>query len=265
CRTVGKPEFEGDALNGIGDVAHLLGDQQKALNSLNQALRIFRAIGDRAREARAFDSLARVNYSLGNFDEARKQIEQALEIKESIRVSVINQQLRETLFTTTQSSFALYIDLLMQLHKRDPAAGHEGAALQANERARARSLLELLSESQADIREGVPKDLLELERSLEQQINAKAAARVGVLSESKGTENQAAYFDKEIAALTAHLREVEVQIRQRSPRYAALTQPQPLTRAGRKTELAVGGHSILNQQLSTAIEQGDRIICPESL
>ena len=237
CRTVGKHEFEGDALNGIGDAAHLLGDQQKALNSLHQALRIFRSIGDRAREARALDSLARVNYSLGNFDEARKQIEQALEIKESIRVSVINQQLRETLFTTTQSSFALYIDLLMQLHKRDPAAGHEGAALQANERARARSLLELLSESQADIREGVPEDLLELERSLEQQINAKAAARVGVLSESKGTENQAAYFDKEIAALTAHLREVEVQIRQQSPRYAALTQPQPLTPAGIQLQL----------------------------
>ena len=45
----------------------------------------------RAREARALHDLAQVSYSLGKFDEARIQIEQALEIEESLRVNVINQ------------------------------------------------------------------------------------------------------------------------------------------------------------------------------
>lgn len=206
----------------------MLGDYQKALDFLNQSLALYRSNWERAREAKALHGLAQVNYSLGNFDEARKQIEQALEIEEALRTNVISQQLRETIFTSAQGSFALYIDLLMRLHKKNPAAGLEEAALQTSERARARSLLELLSESHANIRQGVSKNLLELERSLQQQINAKAAARTRLLSD-KRTQAQAAFFDKEIAELTARYREVEVQIRQSSPRYAALTQPQPLT------------------------------------
>jgi CHAT domain-containing protein len=70
--------------------------------------------------------------------------------------------------------------------------------------------------------------LLELERSLRQQINDKAGARATLLS-NKQTQPQAAFFEKEIAELTSRHRQVEVQIRQSSPRYAALTQPQPLS------------------------------------
>lgn len=236
CRTSGQPRFEADALKMIGDVAYLLGDNPKALDSLNQSLHLFRSNFERAREAKTLHSLAQVNYSLGNFDEARKQIEQALEIEEALRANVISQQLRETIFTSAQSSFALYIDLLMELHKKNPAAGYEEAALQASERARARSLLELLSESRADIRQGVPHSLIELERSLQQQINAKAAARTRLLSD-KQTQPRAVFLDKEITDLTTRYREVEVQIRQGSPRYAALTQPQPLTATGIQQQL----------------------------
>lgn len=227
-RTSGQRLYQADALKRIGDVAYLSKDYQKALDSLNESLGLYRSTLARGDEAKALHVLAAVNYSLGNFDEARNQIEQALEIQESLRANVISQQLREAIFSSAQNSFALYIDLLMQLHKKDPKAGHEAAALHASERARARSLLELLSESQADIREGVPKTLLDLERSLQLQINAKAAARTRLLSD-KRTLAQAASFETEIAELTARFREVEVQIRRSSPRYATLTQPQPLT------------------------------------
>ena len=236
CRTAGVPRFEGEVLTRIGEAAYLSGDNQKALDSLNQALALFRSIWERGREAKVLHRLAQVNYSLGNFDEAKKELEQAIEIQESLRANVISQQLRDTIFSSAQSSFALYIDLLMQLHKKDPAAGHEAAALQASERARARSLLELLSEAQADIRQGVPKNLLDLERSLQQQINAKAAARTRMLGD-KRTEAQGASFEKEIAELTARYRDVKVRIRQSSPRYAALTQPRPLTAAGIQQQL----------------------------
>jgi len=227
-RAAGDPLAEGDNLKEIGDIAYSLGDYQKALDSLNRSLHLRQSISDRGREARTLHSLAQVNYSLGNFDEARKQIEQALEIQESLRANVISQQLRETIFTSAQSSFALYIDLLMQLHKKSPNAGHDAAALQTSERARARGLLDLLSESQADIRQGVPKNLLELERSLLRHISDKDVARTALLSK-KSTQAQAVFLDKEIKELTAHHREVEVEIRQSSPRYAALTQPRPLS------------------------------------
>jgi tetratricopeptide (TPR) repeat protein len=229
-QTLGYPLGEGDGLKLIGDAAYLSGDRQKALDFLKESLRLFRSMREREREAKALHSLAQVNAALGNFDEARKQIEQALEIQESLRTSILSQQLRDTIFTSAQSSFAFYIDLLMQLHKKNPAAGYAAAALQASERARARSLLELLSESRADIRQGVAKNLLEIERSLQRQINAKATARARLLS-AKITQAQAASFDKEITELSSRYRDIQVQIRQSSPRYAALTQPQPLAAA----------------------------------
>jgi hypothetical protein len=62
----------------------------------------------------------------------------------------------------------------LKIHKREPASGHDAAALQASERARARSLLESLAEARADIRRGVDPELLAQERLLQQRLNAKA-------------------------------------------------------------------------------------------
>lgn len=101
-------------------------------------------------------------------------------------------------------------------------------ALQTSERARARGLLELLTEARADIRQGVDPKLLERERDVRQQINATAERHTRLLS-GKHTEEQAAAAAKEINALTIEYESVKAQIRQTSPRYAALTQPQPLS------------------------------------
>jgi hypothetical protein len=49
----------------------------------------------------------------------------------------------------------------MQLHKINPKSGYDTTALEASERSRARSLLELLQESNANIREGISPDLLQ--------------------------------------------------------------------------------------------------------
>ena len=54
----------------------------------------------------------------------------------------------------------------MRLHKQKPSAGYDGKALEASERSRARSLLEILAEANADIREGVDATLLNRERAV---------------------------------------------------------------------------------------------------
>jgi CHAT domain-containing protein len=227
CKVSAESRCEGDALKKMGDISHMLGDSQKALGLLNQALPLYRSIWERDREAQTLFSLAKVNHALGNFDEAKQQLEAALEIQEALRANLASPQLRESFFVSAQSSFALYIDVLMQLHRKDATAGYDAAALQASEQARARSLLDLLAESRADIRQGVRQDLLEEEHSLQRHINARAEARVRMLRE-KHTVEQAESVEKELAQLTLRQQEVKAQIRQSSPRYAALTQPHPL-------------------------------------
>src|SRR6185295_9458093 len=78
------------------------------------------------------------------------------------------------------------------------------------------------------IRQGVDPMLLERERNLQSQLNAKEQTRMQ-LSNRKARPDQLAKVEKEIRAITTGYQEVQAQIRANSPRYAALTQPQPLS------------------------------------
>ncbi|HZF40170.1 MAG TPA: CHAT domain-containing tetratricopeptide repeat protein, partial [Blastocatellia bacterium] len=226
-RAVGDRRGEAIALNKIGMAYLSLGETQKALDMFNEALPIFHTVSDRNGEATALLRIARVEQKRGNLSQARQAIEQAVSLVESLRTGIAGQEFRASYFASRQEVFETYIDVLMEQRRQNPAAAVDAVALAVSERARARSLLELLKESRADIRQGVDSSLLERERSLQQRLNAKAAAQVSLLNR-KHTPEQADAIAKEIAAITAEYEEVQAQIRARSPRYAALTQPQPL-------------------------------------
>src|SRR5262249_13757585 len=130
--------------------------------------------------------------------------------------------------TLAQANYEFYVDLLMRLDQRFPSQGYDAAALQASERARARSLLELLIEARADIRQGVDPALLERERSLLGQLDAAIEKRTRLSGRQHSAEETAA-ADKQIDALTSEYEQVQAQIRLKSPQYAALTQPSLLS------------------------------------
>jgi tetratricopeptide (TPR) repeat protein len=226
-RAVGNRLGEAATLNRIGVGYVSMGETQKALEKFNKALPLRREVGDRNGEATTLVGIARVEQNRGNLIQARQLIEQAVGLIESLRTNTSSQELRATYFASLQELFETSIDVLMQMHKQNLAAAFDALALAVSERARARSFLELLKEASADIRQGVDGSLLERERSLQQQLNARAAAQARLLNR-KHTPEQADAIAKEIAAITAEYEEVQALIRARSPRYAALTQPQPL-------------------------------------
>jgi CHAT domain-containing protein/tetratricopeptide (TPR) repeat protein len=226
-RAVGDRRVEGVTLNSIGRVYHSLGETQKALEKFNEVLLIYRFTGDRNGEAAALMRIAQVEQQSGNLTQARQIIDQAVGMIESLRTNIASHELRASYFASRRDFYESYIDVLMQMHKQNPTAAFDSLALEVSERARARSLLELLTESRADLRQGVDGSLLERERSLQQLLNAKAAAQFALLSR-KHTPEQAEFFAKEIASLSTEYEELRAQIRARNPRYAALTQPQPL-------------------------------------
>jgi tetratricopeptide (TPR) repeat protein len=227
-RATGYRDGEAFTLVSLGFTYELSGKPQQAMDCHKQALALFRILGTRYGEAGARFGMARIEYARGNLAEARKQIEGSLEIIESLRAKLAGQEMRASFLASNQHFYNFYIDVLMQLNKRQPAKGFDGEALQASERARARSLLEILTESGANIRQGVDPLLLERERNLQQQLNAKEQLRMQ-LSSRKLKGQQLAKVEKEIRAITTAYQEVQAQIRVNSPRYAALTQPQPLT------------------------------------
>lgn len=227
-RAVGNPRQLASALKNTGVLYRDLGEDQKALDHLNEALKLARAIGDRNNEAAVLAHLARVERDRGHLLEARGRIEEALAAVESLRINIKSHQLRSSFFASVHRYYEFNVDLLMRLHKEHPLEDFDARALQAGERGRARSLLELLMEAGTDIRQGVDPTLLDRECRLRQMISERADRQMRILSDPH-TDEQATAAAEEIDALIADYEQVETQIRQTSPRYAALTTPLPLT------------------------------------
>jgi CHAT domain-containing protein len=233
---------EAETLTGIGWCRYALGQFDQAQEAFAEALPIRRAVGDRTGEAATTLGRAHVERARGDFDKARHDIEAALSTVESLRAHVTSQSLRLSFFALAQDYYEFYIDLLMQMHRLKPDGGFAAAALEVSERARARSLLDLLNETGVDVRQGVPADLLEREQTLHLRLNSAAGYQRQLLSETY-TASQAAAAASEVEDLSAALGEVEARIRHASPRYAALTRPQPLTAA--EIESEVGDDTLL--------------------
>lgn len=218
------------ALNNIGKIYIALEEQQKALDYFNQSLPLYQQVGNRGGEAQTLYHIASVQRSQGNLNAALTQIKTVISIVENLRTKIGSQELRTSYFATVQDYYQFYIDLLMQLHKQKPSQGYDALALETSERARARSLLELLTEANANIRQGVETKLLTQEQELRQKLDASEQRRIKLLA-SDYKESQLQALDKEIAELLEQYRQVQARIRATSPSYAALTQPQPLSLA----------------------------------
>ncbi|MEG5170870.1 CHAT domain-containing tetratricopeptide repeat protein [Microcoleus sp. B3-D7] len=228
-RAVGDREQEATTLTNIGLVYSVLGEKQKALEYYSQSLFLMRAVGDRTGEAVTLFSMAYAKRDQNNLTEALNDIESSLKIIENLRTLIASPELRSSYFATVQDHYEFYISLLMQLHKTNPKSGYDTKALEASERSRARSLLELLFESNANIREGISPDLVQQEKSLQQQLDAIEKRRIEVISSPNPSPTQVNEIDKQRIVLLQQYQQLQTNIRTASPRYAALTQPQPLT------------------------------------
>ena len=226
-RKAGNPNRLATTLRNIGDLHTQIGEYQKALDYFNEALTISRAIGDPNGEGGTLSMFAKLERKRGNLREALKLIEQALTTVESLRINVKSAHLRTSFFASVRKYYEFNISVLMDLHKQHPAEGFDAAALQASERSRARSLLELLKEARAEIRQGVDPLLIERESKLRSTIADRAVRHTRLLS-GKYTEAEKVAAEKELGDLTTEYEQLQAQIRTTSPRYAALTSPVPL-------------------------------------
>lgn len=216
---------EATTLNYLGRA--FAGEPLKALDYYSKALPIWRAVGDGYGEAAALYGMARAESDRDDLPRASQRTESALAIINTLRTRVTSRDRRASYFASVQDLFKLHIDLLMRLHRRQPTAGFDVAALKAYEQARARSLIDMLAEASADIRQGVDPGLLARERSLKQMLNSEAERQMRLFG-GQHTEESASKVRRKIEELLTQLLAVEDELKAQSPRYVALTQPAPL-------------------------------------
>jgi tetratricopeptide (TPR) repeat protein len=228
---LGDRRREAGALLQIGVIRNANGEPREALEVLSRALDLIREIEDRSREPTVLGEIARAERALGRETDALRDAEAALAGLESLRAGVSSPDLRAAYLAPRRDLYELAVELQMELHRRDPAGGHDRAALEIAERARARGLLDLLGEAGREIRRGIDPVLRERRQRLLDRLDAKAALRTD-RSARPGAAAQVAGLDREIGEILGELDTLDAEIRRSSPGYAALTRPEPLRAAG---------------------------------
>ncbi len=110
-----------------------------------------------------------------------------------------------------------------------PALADASEAFKLVEQSRARSLLDMLGESNINITEGVPADLLKRKQDNLNRQQEIAQEMSGLGGSETGAKKSNSDLEAELNQLATEYDSIENQIRAANPRYSSLTLPQPLT------------------------------------
>jgi CHAT domain-containing protein/tetratricopeptide (TPR) repeat protein len=183
----------------------------------------------------------------------------ALRTIETIRQGSLRaDEARSTFLTTTKNVYDEASGILAEMALMSAPA--DGSALSGQslayasegftivEQGRARSLLEMLGEAGANIKEGVPPELLKRKQeNLERQ--QEIAETLNGIAPPEGEKPDVKKLEAELETLAADYDGIENQIRANSPRYSALTAPQPLTLSEVQQKVIDGKTALLEYNL----------------
>jgi CHAT domain-containing protein/uncharacterized protein HemY len=159
-------------LNYIGRSYEDLNQVDRAGRYYRQALELAERSSDPESRTLSLYNLAHLERARGDLEAATRHIKAAINIAESVRTKVSSQNLRSSYFATIRDSYDLHIDALMLQHKRDPTGGFDREAFAVSERARARSLFELLGDTNSTV--SLPEPLT-LKQTQERILNDETA------------------------------------------------------------------------------------------
>ena len=233
---MGDRTGEATTLNNIGLVYNDLGEKQQALDYYTQALPLQRAVGDRAGEANTLGNVAVLYRDQGEPEQARIQVNAAIALIEDMRASFTNTDFKTAYFSTVQGYYQLKVDILMELYQQQPQHRYDIEALQTADQGRARGLLDLLTEANSDIFKDIAPNLRQRYQELRWQIEALEKESIRLAS-SEATLAQVPTIQAELKNLRQEESNLREEIRLKSPAYAALEFPQPLTVAEMQARL----------------------------
>ena len=226
---------QGNVLAGLAEIDVEEGATGDAIARVDGALALARAALDRRGEARALYVRALALRKADRLSEAIAAIENTLAIVEETRGAISRSDLRTSYLATVHRYYDLYVDLLLQ-------SKQVADAFTGSERARARSLLDALAESAAQIRKGVDPKLLERQRAVQKTLNAKESTRAQMARSGKGGERFES-LSRDVDRLLGDLRAIEAEIRISSPAYASLKMQQPVT--AKSLQSMIGGDTTI--------------------
>ena len=221
----------------MGDTHLLLGDSRTAARWFDEALATSRAAVNRVEEARALFGLGRASAAANDLGQARDRLEHALAVVESLRTAVENRDLRASFFASVYRYHEVYLDVLMRLDRARRRARRRGRRIRG-QRARTCPL---------SARQHAGRRC----RSSQRRRSGAAGSggrpsggtsTVGPIASGGSRRHRCPRATRSLCArstgtLEERYAQVQAEIRRGSPRYAALSQPQPLRLADIQREV----------------------------
>jgi len=202
-RALGDAQGEAMATVHLARAALVRGEARLALQLGQDALTRLEKLGYRYGLSMTHYVMAQVLLRLKEPDKALHEVEASMELAESQRTETGSLETRASYFATRQHYWELLIDTLLELDRLHPDQGYAARALEADERRRARSLLDALAEARAEVRQHADPALLREEEEVQRRLDL-------------------AERPEETEALLARLDRVRTRMRQASPHLARL-------------------------------------------
>ena len=224
---LGLREGDTDALYKLGQLYSSLGRRNDAWLAYSQAVTAAAHSG-KLYLSLALLGLAHFQHEQGEHSNALTGVEQAIKILEDLRTQIPLDSARASFQTKAYDAYELRTDLLLHLDERNPKAGYGAVALKASESAHARALVQLLSEKFKLQKEVVAPLLMARTTELQQQITTLTNEQVRLKTSPVKSVRQAVVA-RELASLLAELDNIKVQSNEQNLPATALTLPASLT------------------------------------
>ncbi len=209
----GNTESEAPARAALGDLWLESGNLDAAMAELLKSLDLLRTAKDTTSEARVLQSLARAQIRKQDLPGALRNLEASLELIESTRSRLSEEKLRVWFLSSRTEIYELYIDTLLK------ADGEPGAkAFEASERARARGLLDVITDASAP---GEMDSSLSRVRLLAAEVRARDRYRLELVQRGADSGELAAAAADYEQALSQLEADVRSRLRAQDPAFLA--------------------------------------------
>lgn len=215
---------EAESIYMLGRINQKMLRLHNALSAYKKVLKIYQSKGVKKREAMVLFRIAEIETEKNNLVEAKNNYDKAIEINEYLRSNLLNSDLKSKFFSNMSQFYEQYIELLFKLQKEKPDLETLNLIFKISEKARARSLVDLISEGTVMIRQGVNPKLLEELLLLKGKLTVKIENQFNNVSSNK-SKDELGEINEQISRLQSDLQNTWAQIRVNSPKYAELMQP----------------------------------------
>ena len=213
-------------LKKIGQIYKNQSDIAAARQYFLESLELNKQVKDKFDEADTLYHLAQIDHLENKEMNALFSMQSSINVTESFYADILNSKLKSTYISNVFDRYKFYINLLMKMHKQSPNENYAIEALQAAEKARARSMLENLSLSEANFTKDADAETVKREKEIRVLLNAKADKLTDLLSGNAG-KAETEKLDNEINELKHELEELKATLKRNSPIYSAIKNPAP--------------------------------------